>query len=616
MEYFVPNKLILCVLIVSNIPALSLESRKDLSPKSQIYNENISQQIHSIVLAEVDNAELKSLYSSNERKTGRFGHERWLPVNLKYEGTWDNITDGRILRLQITSPNALGLRVYFNKFWLPENATLHFYDSSGAHILGAYTSANNRNHGEFISPSIPGAIVTIEYYEPAGSDLAILEIHNIVHKFSGDCGSPASCNIRVNCPEGAPWRTERDASVHIITATGCCSGTLLNNLEEDLTPYVLTAEHCLDPYLNVWDMTFHNQYLECSGSGVRDPVTFTGATLRASWDGSDFALLELNDPLSTLDSVAFSGWDRSGAAAEYTVGIHHPLGSDTKISFDEWIPGTGMPPWHNHWEVLWDAGITEGGSSGSGLFNQDRLLIGQLDGGTSHCSGGFDRYGKLSASWDGNGTTSTRLKDWLDPQSRDKNSVKGLVHYPLTVTGTYDNREHNQRWGLFRSTQKVEVKNAEISDHLEVVAGSGVVIRSGVRVANGKVSIKSLTFGSGPPLAKPIAKTDTVDMRENVLNKNSNLPWKFQSHYLPSGEIFVSLTLQDNSTIFFHVFDVSGRTLVSEKWNLSKGEHTKSVRLAKLSRATSTSLIARILVQDNAGQKVNFLESQRIGIHR
>lgn len=70
------------------------------------------------------------------------------------------------------------------------------------------------------------------------------------------------------------------------------------------------------------------------------------------------------------------------------------------------------------WMVAdWDQGVTEPASSGSPLFNQNQLIVGQLYGGTAACSGTNDNgqddnYGRLDVSWDGS-SASTRLKDWL-----------------------------------------------------------------------------------------------------------------------------------------------------------------------------------------------------------
>lgn len=71
-------------------------------------------------------------------------------------------------------------------------------------------------------------------------------------------------------------------------------------------------------------------------------------------------------------------------------------------------------------------GTTEQGSSGSGLWNPAGLLIGQLHGGSAACGNDLpDWYGRLSVSWTGGGTASTRLSDHLDPDNTGEQTLPG-----------------------------------------------------------------------------------------------------------------------------------------------------------------------------------------------
>lgn len=96
-----------------------------------------------------------------------------------------------------------------------------------------------------------------------------------------------------------------------------------------------------------------------------------------------------------------------------------------KISIDndapQVFPGNFLgTPANTHWEVNYDVGTVEGGSSGSPLLDHNKRVIGQLHGGTS-----FDRfgnpvdrclfrdgfYGRFDLSW------GLGLSDFLDPNS-------------------------------------------------------------------------------------------------------------------------------------------------------------------------------------------------------
>ena len=79
----------------------------------------------------------------------------------------------------------------------------------------------------------------------------------------------------------------------------------------------------------------------------------------------------------------------------------------------------------SHLWVIWDRGTTEGGSSGSPLFDQNKRVIGQLHGGVGQCTNVNDWYGRLSTSWQGGGTSGSRLADFLDSLSTGAMTLDG-----------------------------------------------------------------------------------------------------------------------------------------------------------------------------------------------
>ena len=151
----------------------------------------------------------------------------------------------------------------------------------------------------------------------------------------------------------------------------------------------------------------------------------------ANNSGSDFALIELSANIPTAFNVYFSGWDNTDATnVTSAVGIHHPSGDVKKICFENNSPfhttAAGAQVWYIN---QWEQGVTEGGSSGSPLFNQNGHIIGQLYGGAAACSGStnnglFDYYGRFGVSWDG-ANASSRLRDWLDPGNTGVTTVDG-----------------------------------------------------------------------------------------------------------------------------------------------------------------------------------------------
>ena len=73
---------------------------------------------------------------------------------------------------------------------------------------------------------------------------------------------------------------------------GSCSASLLNNVEEDLTPYVLTAEHCLSGSPGNFNFYFKYQATSCNGNSGSYNYSMSGSYLRAEGEAPDFALLE------------------------------------------------------------------------------------------------------------------------------------------------------------------------------------------------------------------------------------------------------------------------------------------------------------------------------------
>ena len=133
----------------------------------------------------------------------------------------------------------------------------------------------------------------------------------------------------------------------------------------------------------------------------------------------------------------FAGWDRNNTGAT-SCEFSPPSGDIKKVStYTSSLTSDGGLNWFNnnntHWSVTWantsnGHGVTEGGSSGSPIFNQNGLIVGKLTGGSSYCdaTSSPDIYGKIWYSWDQMGNSSgQQLKPWLDPNSTNVTSLQG-----------------------------------------------------------------------------------------------------------------------------------------------------------------------------------------------
>ena len=343
----------------------------------------------------------------------------------------------RVWRLQIKSQGAKSLNFIFSKFYMPQGGEFFIYNEDQTYLIGAFTTINNKSHGGFSTAPVKGSTVILEYYEPlAVKGQGAIAVSSIIHAYrdmfataqslNKDFGDSGNCNIDVNCPASAGWEDEIRSVAMIITSgnTRWCSGAMVNNTAEDKTPYYLTANHCLDGNENNWIFVFNYQSPTCNGPDGSLLESVSGSTTKATHNPSDMALLELSVPVPDAYNVHFSGWDNTNTAATSSVGIHHPAGDVKKISFDT-DPLTTQGA--NFWRVgNWEQGTTEGGSSGSPLYNQNHHIVGQLQGGAASCFNiSYDDYGKVYTSWLGGGTTGSQLMAWLDPLNLGVTSLDG-----------------------------------------------------------------------------------------------------------------------------------------------------------------------------------------------
>lgn len=253
----------------------------------------------------------------------------------------------------------------------------------------------------------------------------------------------AECNVDVNCVEGDNWQDVKRSVVRILFNNGyLCTGTILNNTLNDERPYLLTANHCISTPQGAANAIFAFNYEApyCDAPRNEYPGESTnrlvGANLRATKydvEGKlDFSLLELNDDIPASFNVHFSGWSASSNPPRHVAGIHHPAGDVKKIAIDynALQVGTFSSEYNENsfWRVLkWDIGVTEGGSSGSAIFNEHKQVVGDLTGGEATCDYPYnDFYSRFDLAYDKYSDSAQQLKYWLDPAHYEVRSWFGI----------------------------------------------------------------------------------------------------------------------------------------------------------------------------------------------
>lgn len=394
------------------------------------------------VMPVVNTAELEAEDRDRERSgrpfAPRFAKNIEVIYTLDNSGTWETLNNGsRLWRLRIVSPGALSLNLGLERFELPTGAEFWILAPNGSGAQGPYTRSNQNGAGGLWTAVVIGEEIVVELRVPKGTE-ANLKIVSVNHgyRFFGERealipNKRGACNINVACPEGDPWR-DQIRSVARISISGMylCTAQLVNNTIEDFTPYVLTAQHCVEQSSDAPSVVayWNFQSPECNDlAGGNLSQNQSGSTFISSSEyetGSDFTLLELDDQPQPSFNVYYSGWDARDQLPSATTVIHHPSGDEKSISFDDDPPtvtslgGSASPGDGGYLRVAdWDVGTTEAGSSGSCLFNStSKRCVGTLSGGYAACGNNEpDWFGWVHAHWMGEGSSATRLSDWLDP---------------------------------------------------------------------------------------------------------------------------------------------------------------------------------------------------------
>jgi hypothetical protein len=367
---------------------------------------------------------------------------------------------GMLYRMAVKSEGALAVSLYFKDVYIPNGAEIFVYDPDLEEVYGSYNSENNSESGFFNTEMIKGEEIVLEFYEPKSvvgeGRMTLKEVFHVFDKpFTNEekgYGDSDFCEIDVKCAEGFGKENQRDAVVRLLIKQGeygvWCTGSLINNTRMDKTPYLITADHCGNESstsdMNEWRFYFDYQTNECFNT-TEEPELKTligcekiAASSNANTLGSDFFLVLLKEEVPEEYNPYFLGWNREETPSSEGFCIHHPQGDIKKIStflnpaISANYNSNGIS--NGFWQVTWGVtvnghGVTEPGSSGSPLFDEDGYLVGTLTGGGASCSSQTspDFYGKFSVHWEDNGSNEDeQLAPWLDPDNTGQMKLAGV----------------------------------------------------------------------------------------------------------------------------------------------------------------------------------------------
>lgn len=342
-------------------------------------------------------------------------------INLR-RLSWQSLPNGaQVTSFEIVSTDAAALRAALQLSGSgaqpgdPSKATLRFagddgrvFEQSGADFAGSEPGW---------SAAVSGSRLVVEIELPAGQypqgfALKIPQIsHMDINPVASEemmrpmIGESDSCERDIVCraspTSGFTSAAKSVARMVFSTSSGSylCTGTLLNNSNSPKKYLFWTAAHCISTQTvaNTLQTYWFYDATTCNGSTVSSSYTTLsgGAYLRHANTTRDTSLLELKT--APPSGAFYAGWSSSAIGSTGTAieGIHHPAGDVKKYSLGSVTALSssidGKSPLY---KVVWNTGVTEGGSSGSGLFTVNSSgayqLRGGLYGGTSYCSAPSD----------------------------------------------------------------------------------------------------------------------------------------------------------------------------------------------------------------------------------
>ncbi len=347
-------------------------------------------------------------------------------------------------------------------------------ETTGAHI-NALIAANVQVDGDseavrtYWTPTTVGEAAVLEIDLPAGRPTSsiVFTVPKVMHQAVlapkaslGQIEQKSTCpNVTPDATCTLPPVTNAVGSMDFVdnSISYVCTGTLVANRGATQQGYFLTANHCINNQsaassLHVFwfyrssacnSTTVNPGYVpQYGGALLRYNKTEFSGSLRTPV-GTDTALLDLIE--TPPAGAIYAGWafqrDTVGTSTNY-LSVHSPYGedpdplvkgflrrSDGRLIGYGSVLNTYFDTQGNErfnvnssfntqspmYQVRWTTGITEGGSSGSGLFadgtTSNPRIVGQLWGGASSCNDttASDYYGRFDLAYE-NG-----LVNWLNP---------------------------------------------------------------------------------------------------------------------------------------------------------------------------------------------------------
>jgi hypothetical protein len=330
-------------------------------------------------------------------------------VSITKDGTWSVEGDRAVWRYAVQVPTAVSLSFHATRSSLPASAVLV--------VRGAKTTTSYRgsdlHRGELWSRIHPGDALELSLtVAPADRNQVQFNLTSLQAGYRSlgagvedhpyyrqvtrelDGSADSACVTNYECQVTANNTPAGAATVALIIGNiEQCTGSLLNDVPGDETPYVLTARHCetglpgggnpgaASTVTVYWDAT-----TPCGSNlgSIYDGGLQTQTGAQTVVEQQDAWLIKL-DVNPVVADAQFAGFDASGGPVNDGYTIHHAEGYDKQ--FTSWF-GQALSLQESDaqatryvsdfLETVNQLGNIAPGASGSGLFDQNNHLVGSL----------------------------------------------------------------------------------------------------------------------------------------------------------------------------------------------------------------------------------------------
>ncbi len=466
-----------------------------------------------IALAAMDTTEyLKEDANADTSQPFRFAIERSLSFSIA-DGQWIDVEGGRLWRLDVVLDGAMSSRLHLSGLNLAEGHELAIVNPEMEEkMTGVLTGRGDFGTGEAFGICAPTTRTRIEWFVPAGQIPTQLpfesaadafgyrDVFGLADQLGGTCSLNPACY--------PAWLNESNATAKLTFTSGgagyLCSSQLMATTAADETPYVSTANHCISTTAEANSAAFIFFFRSACTGGNSAGTTVSGADLTVGYGTSDCTLLMARGALPA--GVYWAGWtNTSPATGTASTGLHHPSGTAQAISFGSKNGTNNFCGSGSNWaQLTWTNGITEGGSSGSAIYQDStHKMYGVLTCGASACSNpaGDDGYGRWDVAVNSGGFATPLAAGSDDAQEPNDACASPKALNPGTFTGLIVKRL-DEDWyslnvpvgqavtGSFTYTHA----NGDIDiDLYSACGGSAVLVR------NGNVNNETLSYTNPGP---------------------------------------------------------------------------------------------------------------------